>query len=388
MSGLFKDTTENAPLAERVRPSTLDGYVGQEELIGEGSLLRSLLEKDEIPSMILWGPPGSGKTTLAHIIAQRTGSSFRELSATSSGKKDLKEVIAKAQHDAELYQKRTILFIDEIHRWNKAQQDALLPAVEKGTIILIGATTENPSFEVNSALLSRTHVFVLKQLDGEQIGNILSEGAKDLGVELDSELAEYIGVLSNGDARTALNTLELAAQSGKELTKESIAESVQKTFIYDKSGEEHYNLISALHKSMRASDPNAALYWLARMLEAGEDPLYVARRVMRFASEDVGNAATNGLVLAVSAYQACHYMGMPECALALAQAVEYLAKAPKSRALDEAWYAIKKDIQDHPQAGVPMHLRNAPTEVMKELGYGQREQESNLPEELADRKYI
>lgn len=388
MSGLFKDTTENAPLAERLRPSSLDGYVGQEELIGDGSLLRNLLEKDEVPSMILWGPPGSGKTTLAHIIAQRTGSSFKQLSATSSGKKDLKEVIAQARHDAELYQKRTILFIDEIHRWNKAQQDALLPAVEKGTIILIGATTENPSFEVNSALLSRTHVFVLKQLSGEQISAILTEGAKEIGVELEAELAEYIAVLSNGDARTALNTLELAAQSGKELTKESIAESVQKTFIYDKSGEEHYNLISALHKTMRASDPDAALYWLARMLEAGEDPLYVARRVMRFASEDVGNAATNGLVLAVSAYQACHYMGMPECALALAQAVEYLAKAPKSRSLDEAWYAIRKDIEEHPHTGVPMHLRNAPTELMKDLGYGQREQESNLPEELEGRKYI
>lgn len=388
MSGLFKETTEHAPLAERLRPETLDLYVGQEDLIGEGSLLRQLLEKDEIPSMIFWGPPGSGKTTLAHIIAQRTGSSFKQLSATSSGKKELKQVIEQAKHDAELYQKRTILFIDEIHRWNKAQQDALLPAVEKGTIILIGATTENPSFEVNSALLSRTHVFVLKQLSGEQIAEILQRGAQQLGVELNDELAEYISVLSNGDARTALNTLELAAQSGKELTKETIAASVQKTYIYDKSGEEHYNLISALHKTMRASDSNAALYWLGRMLESGEDPLYVARRVIRFASEDVGNAATNGLVLAVAAYQACHYMGMPECKLALAQAVEYLAKAPKSRALDDAMSAVQQDIQNYPHAPVPMHLRNAPTKLMKELGYGQREQESNLPEGLADRTYI
>lgn len=388
MSGLFKETTENAPLAEQLRPSTLEAYVGQEELVGEGSLLRSLLEKDEVPSMILWGPPGSGKTTLAHIIAQRTGSSFKELSATSSGKKDLKLVLEQARSDAELYQKRTILFIDEIHRWNKAQQDALLPAVEKGTVILIGATTENPSFEVNSALLSRSHVFVLKQLSGEQIAAILKEGADKLGVELEDDLAEYIGVLSNGDARTALNTLELAARSGRALTKESIAESVQKTFIYDKSGEEHYNLISALHKTMRSSDPNGALYWLGRMLVSGEDPLYVARRVMRFASEDIGNEAPNALVLAVAAYQACHYMGMPECELALAQAVEYCAKAPKSRRVDEAMAAVRKDIENHPHAGVPMHLRNAPTQLMKDLGYGQREQETNLPEELEGRKYI
>lgn len=389
MSTLFEQTqSETAPLAERLRPQTLDDYIGQEDVIGESSLLRSLLEKDQIPSLIFWGPPGSGKTTLAHIIANTTNSIFKQLSATSSGKKQLREIIDEAQKQRDFEKQRTILFIDEIHRWNKAQQDALLPAVEKGTIILIGATTENPSFEVNSALLSRSHVFVLKQLSNEHIQTILFAAAKELGSECPDDVAEYIAVLSNGDARTALNTLEIAHQSGKELTKENIAEAVQRTFIYDKSGEEHYNLISALHKTMRASDPNAALYWLARMLQSGEDPLYIARRIVRFASEDVGNESAAGLMLAVSAYQSCHFLGMPECNLALAQAVEYLAKAPKSRALDEAWYAIQKDIQNHPHAPVPMHLRNAPTELMKDLGYGKREQDSNLPEELADRKYI
>jgi putative ATPase len=377
-----------APLAERLRPKTLDDFIGQENLVGEGSLLRSALARDEIPSMIFWGPPGSGKTTLAHIVATLTSANFVQLSAVSSGKKELREVLDKAAKDREFYEQRTILFIDEIHRWNKAQQDALLPAVEKGAVVLIGATTENPSFEVISALLSRCQVFVLKPLSTEQLVTILQRGATALGVQADSELLQYIAVLANGDARTALNTLEFAASSGQAISKESIQAAVQKTFLYDKQGEEHFNLISALHKSMRASDPDAALYWMARMLESGDDPLYVARRVIRFASEDVGNEKPTGLVLAVAAYQACHYLGMPECNLALAQAVEYLATAPKSRRLDDAYAAIQRDLADYPNEPVPMHLRNAPTKLMKELGYGQREQEANLPANLAGRRYV
>ncbi|PIW36281.1 MAG: AAA family ATPase [Candidatus Kerfeldbacteria bacterium CG15_BIG_FIL_POST_REV_8_21_14_020_45_12] len=388
MNTLFDKPNPHAPLAEKLRPTSLDDFVGQEELIGPGTMLRELIERDEIPSMILWGPPGSGKTTLATIIAAATGSQFTQLSAVSTGKKDLKQVLEKAKTDREFYQKKSILFLDEIHRWNKGQQDALLPAVEKGDIVLIGATTENPSFEVNSALLSRTQVFVLKQLTEEQIGTLLKRAAGELKVKLPEDVVDFLASLANGDARTALNTLELAHQSGKPLTKTLIKESVQKTFLYDKSGEEHFNMISALHKTMRASDPNAALYWLARMLQSGEDPLYVARRIIRFASEDVGNEKPTGLVLAVAAYNTCHYLGMPECNLALAQAVEYLARAPKSRSLDSAWSAIMKDIIEEPNAPVPMHLRNAPTKLMKELGYGDRDQESNLPENLAGRVYL
>ncbi len=389
MTSLFEQNTAgSAPLAERIRPSTLDGFVGQSDLIGKGSLLRAALEKDEVPSMIFWGPPGSGKTTLAQIIAQTTKSNFEQLSAVSAGKKDLKEVIARAQDNAELHQQKTILFVDEIHRWNKAQQDALLPAVEKGAIILIGATTENPSFEINSALLSRCQVFVLKQHSEENVKEMVKRGAADLGVELNDEVQEYLASLANGDARTALNTLEFAHSTGKKISKKLIKEAIAKTLVYDKSGEEHFNLISALHKTMRAGDANAALYWMGRMLAGGENPLYVARRVIRFASEDVGNESPYGLSLAVAAYDACHYLGMPECELALAQAVEYLAKAKKSRRLDEAMAAIRKDIADNPQAPVPMHLRNAPTELMKELGYGKRDQDSNLPENLGEAKYI
>lgn len=389
MDNLFsKQSSESAPLADRLRPEKLDGFIGHEELIGEGSILRQAIEKDEIPSMIFWGPPGSGKTTLANIIANLTDANFVQLSAVTAGKKDLKEVIEKAKQDAEFYQKKTILFIDEIHRWSKAQQDALLPVVEKGTLTLIGATTENPSFEVISALLSRSQVFVLKQLTNENIVTILKAALKELKIKVDDEVLEYLANLSNGDARTALNTLEFAHSSGKKITKDLIKDSVEKTFLYDKQGEEHFNMISALHKTMRDSDPDAALYYLARMLEAGDNPLYVARRVIRFASEDVGNEKPTGLVLAVAAYQTCHFLGMPECNLALAQAVEYLAKAPKSRRLDTAYSRIRKDIADNPHEPVPMHLRNAPTELMKELGYGQREQESNLPESLANRKYL
>lgn len=391
MTNLFTAiTTEHAPLADKLRPQNLDEFVGHEDLVGKGTVLRDLLEKDKIPSMIFWGPPGSGKTTLAHIIANMTNALFVQLPAVSSGKKDLLAVLEEAQKNQEFYQKKTILFIDEVHRWNKAQQDALLPAVEKGAIILIGATTENPSFEINSALLSRAQVFVLKQLTTEDIVTILKRAMRTLSKELpiSNETLKVIAQLSNGDARTALNTLEFAYQSGQKITKKLITESIEKTFLYDKQGEEHFNLISALHKTMRASDPDAALYWLARMLQSGEKPLYIARRVIRFASEDVGNEKPTGLVLAVAAYDACHYLGMPECNLALAQVVEYLAKAPKSRALDDAWVQISKDIQDNPHEPVPLHLRNTPTQLMKELGYGKREQESNLPKNLAGKKYL
>lgn len=388
MNTLFEQRTAgNAPLADRLRPDDFDAYVGQHDLVGDESLLRRALERDDVPSMIFWGPPGSGKTTLAHIIAQKTDAAFVQLSAVSSGKKVLMEAIDKARSDMELHRKKTIVFIDEIHRWNKAQQDALLPAVEKGIVTLIGATTENPSFEVNSALLSRCQVFVLKQIADEDMMTILTRAVEELQAEVDDDVLEYLVGLSNGDARSALNTLEFAVGNGV-ITRESIKSALQKKLVYDKNGEEHFNIISALHKSMRASDPDAALYWLARMLESGEDPLYIARRVIRFASEDVGNEKPTGLVLAVAAYQACHWIGMPECNLALAQAVEYLARAPKSRSLDDAWAAIQKDIADNPNEPVPMHLRNAPTELMKELGYGTREQESNLPANLSGKTYL
>ncbi|MBI2411348.1 MAG: replication-associated recombination protein A [Candidatus Kerfeldbacteria bacterium] len=389
MDNLFtQQVPQHAPLAERMRPQTFDDFVGQEQLIGRDTLLRKILDRGEVPSMILWGPPGSGKTTLANIIANIASAHFVPLSAVTAGKAELKAIIEEAQKQREFYQKKTILFIDEIHRWNKAQQDALLPFVEKGVLTLIGATTENPSFEVNSALLSRCQVFVIKQLSEEDIVVILQRAAKEIGIKVHVDVLQYVATLSNGDARCALNTLEFAYASGKKITKQLITETVQKTFLYDKGGEQHYNLISALHKSMRASDPDAALYWLARMLTAGEDVLYIARRVVRFASEDVGNVKPNGLVLAVAAYQACHWLGMPECHLALAQAVDYLARAPKSRALDDAWSAIVQDIHDHPNEPVPMHLRNAPTKLMRDLGYGKREQESNLPKNLTGKKYF
>lgn len=381
-------SASQAPLADRLRPQTLEEFVGQEQLVGPGAVLSGALRRDKLPSMIFWGPPGSGKTTLAHIIAQTTQAKFVQLSAVSSGKADLQRVLEQAQKDLEFYHKKTILFVDEIHRWNKAQQDALLPAVEKGVVIFIGATTENPSFEVNSALLSRCQVFVLKALDEKQLVEILKRGAAALKIKVDIELLTFITAFSNGDARQALNILEFAASSGKKISKQSIKDSLQKTLVYDKQAEQHYNLISALHKTMRASDPDAALYWLARMLTAGEDPIYIARRVVRFASEDVGNAAPTGLVLAMAAQQACHLLGMPECNLALAQAVEYLAKAPKSRKLDDAWAAIQADIQNYPNQEVPMHLRNAPTKLMKDLGYGKRQQSSNLPANLQDKKYL
>lgn len=389
MNNLFSQQAANhAPLADRLRPSQIADFVGHEDLIGENCMLRLSIEKDQVPSMIFWGPPGSGKTTLAFIIANSTNASFIQLSAVTAGKKDLKEVISQAQINLEQQHQKTILFIDEIHRWSKAQQDALLPAVESGVLTLIGATTENPSFEVISALLSRCQVFVLKQLDEENIITILKRACKQLEIKVSREVLEYLATLANGDARTAINTLEFAHQATEKITKKAIKDAVEKTFLYDKQGEQHFNMISALHKSMRDSDPNAALYWLARMLSGGEDPLYISRRVIRFASEDVGNEKPTGLVLAVAAYQACHFIGMPECNLALAQAVEYLARAPKSRNIDNAWQKIMQDIKNNPNEPVPMHLRNAPTKLMKELGYGERTQESNLPDNLANRKYL
>ncbi len=394
-----------SPLADRMRPENLDDFLGQEEVIGQGKLLRKAIEGDKIPSMIFWGPPGTGKTTLAFIVAKKTQSNFLKLSAVSSGLKDLREIIKEAEENKKKG-KRTILFIDEIHRWNKKQQDALLPYVENGTIILIGATTENPSFEVVGALLSRCRVFVLKQLNKEQLINIINKALRDkekglgsLNLKIDKEVINMLARMSNGDARTALNVLEYAASLNKKITQNIIKESFQKSYLlYDKDGEEHYNIISALHKSMRGSDANAALYWLARMLEAGEDPLYIARRVVRFASEDVGLANSKALEQAVAAYQACHFIGMPECNVILAQAVVYMSKCKKSNELCEAYNRVVQDIREYGNLSVPLHIRNAETKLMKNFGYGKgykyspdhnyEEKQEYLPEKLKERKYL
>ncbi|HNZ55451.1 MAG TPA: replication-associated recombination protein A [Candidatus Paceibacterota bacterium] len=401
-----------APLADRLRPENLADFVGQADIVGEGKLLRKLIEQDETPSLIFWGPPGSGKTTLAKIIARMSGAGFVAFSAVTSGVAELRAVIKEAA--ARLKEgKRTILFIDEIHRWSKSQQDALLPHVEDGTVTLIGATTENPSFEVNSALLSRCRVFVLKQLDEEAIKLILQRALTDkkkglgaLTVKISDEALDFLATVANGDARNALNALELAAKTGAKnkkgeivIEKDLIKESLQKSYLmYDKGGEEHYNIISALHKSMRGSDADAALYWLGRMLEGGEDPLYVARRLIRFASEDVGLANSLALVQAVAGYQACHYIGMPECEVVLAQVVVYLAKCKKSNELYEAYNQIKRDVRETINEPVPLHIRNAPTKLMKDLGYSKgykyspdfdyQEEQEYLPERLKGKKYL
>lgn len=392
------------PLAERMRPEKLSDFLGQDEIIGDNKLLKKAIEQDSIPSIIFWGPPGSGKTTLAYIIAKQTKSDFIQISAVSSGVKDLKEIIKKAEDS----KNKTILFIDEIHRWNKAQQDALLPHVEKGIITLIGATTENPSFEVRGALLSRCRVFVLKQLDELEISKIINSAIKDtekglgkLKLKIDKNVIEKLASMSNGDARVALNVLEYASSLSKDkiISEEEIKEAFQKSYLmYDKNGEEHYNIISALHKSMRGSDANAALYWLARMLEAGEDPLYIARRIVRFASEDIGLANSRALEQAVAAYNACHFIGMPECNVILAQAVIYMAKCKKSNELYVAYNKVKEDIIKYGNLPVPLHIRNAPTKLMKNLGYGKdykyspdfdyKEDQTYLPEKLKDKKYI
>lgn len=370
------------PLAARLRPSDLDEFCGQKHLLGEGKVLRRIIESDKVGSMIFWGPPGVGKTTLARIIAKRTRAKFIDFSAVTSGIKEIKQVMEQADNNRR-FGERTILFVDEIHRFNKAQQDAFLPYVEKGSIILIGATTENPSFEVNGALLSRCKVFVLQALKTEELTDLLRRAVTDergFGkeqVEISDDCLEMIANFANGDARSALSTLEMAILNGETdggktiVTTETVEQCTsKKSLLYDKNGEEHYNLISALHKSMRNSDPDAAVYWLARMLEAGEEPLYVARRLVRFASEDVGLADPRALELCVAAYQACHFIGMPECSVNLTQAVVYLSIAPKSNALDVAYLTAKQDAINMLAEPVPLVIRNAPTRLMKDLGYG------------------
>lgn len=408
---LFDDNkNQSIPLANRLRPETLEEFAGQEHLLGKGKMLRQLIERDQISSMIFWGPPGVGKTTLASIIANRTRSNFINFSAVTSGIKEIKDVMKEADENRHLGI-RTVLFVDEIHRFNRAQQDAFLPFVEKGSIILIGATTENPSFEVNAALLSRCKVFVLKALEEADIERLLNhaltseKGFAYQNVQMTERQIKAIASFANGDARTALNTLEMAVLNGEitpdgiVITDESMEQCIsKKSLLYDKSGEEHYNIISALHKSMRNSDPDAAIYWMNRMLSAGENPLYIARRLVRFASEDVGMADSNALQIAVAAYQACHFLGVPECDVHLTHAVTYLAMAPKSNALYTACEACKKDIREKFAEPVPLHLRNAPTSLMEELHYGEGYEYAHnnenkltkmqcLPDSLKDREY-
>ena len=371
------------PLASRMRPRDLSEFVGQEHLVGEGKILRQMIERDQIPSMILWGPPGVGKTTLANVVANATQAEFVNFSAVTSGIKEIKEIMARAEKGRALGV-RTVLFVDEIHRFNKAQQDAFLPYVEQGSIILIGATTENPSFEVNSALLSRCKVFVLKGLTEDDLVTLLrraltsARGFGKLGVVCTDDMLRKMAVFANGDARNALGTLETAVancgvgQDGRpEITDETLAQVVsRKALMYDKNGEEHYNIISALHKSMRNSDPDAAVYWLARMLEGGEDPLYIARRCIRFASEDVGLADPNALLLADAVWNACHNLGVPECNVHLTEIVVYLSLAPKSNAMEKAYIRAARDAQERMAEPVPLVIRNAPTRLMRELDYG------------------
>ena len=407
---LFDNNRVTTPLASRLRPSSLDDFVGQEHLVGQGKILRQLIERDQISSMIFWGPPGVGKTTLASIIAGKTRSEFINFSAVTSGIKEIREVMNRAEQSRRVGL-RTVLFVDEIHRFNKAQQDAFLPYVERGSIILIGATTENPSFEINAALLSRCRVFVLKALEEKDLIKLLRhalespEGFGGQNVKITDEAVRAIAAFANGDARTALNTLEMAVLNGEisaegiTVTDEGLEQCIsRRSLLYDKTGEEHYNLISALHKSMRNSDPDAAVYWMMRMLEGGENPLYIARRLIRFASEDVGMADSNALQVAVAAYQACHFLGMPECDVHLTHAVVYLSMAPKSNALYTACEACKKDVRTLRAEPVPMQIRNGVTGLMKELGYGKGYEYAHdteeklthmqcMPDSLKDRTY-
>ncbi|WP_071442077.1 replication-associated recombination protein A [Traorella massiliensis] len=401
---------QSAPLASRMRPRNLKEFVGQTHLLGEGKMLRRLIESDQISSMIFWGPPGVGKTTLARIIANQTKSAFIDFSAVTSGIKEIRAVMQRAEENRR-FGERTILFVDEIHRFNKAQQDAFLPFVEKGSIILIGATTENPSFEINAALLSRCKVFVLQALSIDEVVSLLKRAIHDergfgyQKIDISEDMLRMIATFANGDARSALSTLEMVIlnghmdENGIHISMEILEQCIsRKSLLYDKTGEEHYNLISALHKSMRNSDPDAAIYWLARMLEAGEDPLYVARRVIRFASEDIGLADPRALEVAVAAYQAAHLIGMPECTVNLSEAVIYMALAPKSNALYTAYENAKKDALNHLAEPVPLVIRNAPTRLMKELNYGKdyqyahntKEKLTNmqcLPDSLKEREY-
>ena len=401
----------NEPLAARMRPRDLSEFFGQEHLVGEGKILRQMIERDQIPSMILWGPPGVGKTTLANVVANLTKAEFVNYSAVTSGIKEIKEIMARAESGRRLGM-RTVLFVDEIHRFNKAQQDAFLPYVEKGSIILIGATTENPSFEVNSALLSRCKVFVLKALGEDDLVALLRRALTDergfgrLGVQVADDMLRKIALFSNGDARNALGTLETAvanaefdAEGRPSVTEKVLSQVIsRKALMYDKTGEEHYNIISALHKSMRNSDPDAAVYWLARMLEGGEDPLYIARRCVRFASEDVGLADPNALLLANAVWDSCHNLGVPECNVHLTEIVVYLSLAPKSNAMEQAYNRAARDAQEMMAEPVPLQIRNAPTRLMKELEYGKGytyahdtdekiARMSCLPDSLAGRRY-
>ncbi len=414
---------KSAPLAERMRPKNLAEFVGQKHLVGEGKILQQLIAQDQVASCLLWGPPGSGKTTLANIIAQETKADFQQLNATEVGVKEIRKIARQATDNLQSG-RRTILFIDEIHRFNKSQQDALLPYVEKGKIILIGATTENPSFTVNNALLSRCRTFVLNSLSDKDLLKILNKVLKNkengLGKEnlvISDKNKRYLVALSNGDARTLLNALEVlpkicstsrAKEKGKNksisqkiVQRRDIEEAMQKSnLFYDRQGEEHYNLISAFHKSLRGGDANAGLYWLVRMLEGGEDPLYIARRLIRFASEDIGLANSLALPQATAAYDACRFLGMPECALNLAQATVYMAKSKKSIALYEAYQKVTETVKKTGHLAVPLHLRNASTELMRELGYGQgykytpkvsaeeNKKQTFLPPELKNKKWL
>jgi len=408
-----KELPQSMPLAARMRPQTFAEFVGQEHLVAEGRVLRKCIEADQLPSMVFWGPPGSGKTTLAHIIASVTRAHFSPLSAVSAGVADLRRVIEEAKKRLKSSGQRTILFVDEIHRFNKAQQDAVLPFVENGTVTFIGATTENPSFEVISPLLSRSRVFRLNLLSDEDVRVIVERAVKDrerglgkLQITMSDEALGHLVTMSNGDARVALNALEMAvfataaSDSGlRRIDLPAVEEALQhRALLYDKSGDQHYDLISALHKSLRGSDPDASLYWLGRMLEAGEDPLYIARRLMRFASEDVGVADPQALVIAVAAQQAVHFVGLPEGNLALAEAVVYLATAPKSNSLYQAYSLVQKDIQQGRNEPVPLHLRNPVTDLMRRMGHGQGYKyahdyhghfvkQQNLPDSLQGKRY-